>query len=232
MRDRGGKHVGVRGGLADRVSGFRREWRSFLTGCVRAATLTLALPALAVVLATASPASAQPPIPQALLYQPGQLKPVDSALKVKPGDKAPDFDLPGLGGKRVKLSDYLDRKNVVLSFIPAAWTPVCSGQWPGYNLARGVFESHDAVLVGVSCDPIPSLNAWIAEMGGVWFPVASDFWPHGGLAGKLGVLRPEGVSERAIFIIDKAGIIRFIDVHDINLRPDLGVIAAELGKLK
>jgi peroxiredoxin len=179
--------------------------------------------------AQASPVSA---IPAALLYQPGQLKPVDSTLAVKVGDKAPDFSLPGIDGKRVALADYLGKKNVVLSFIPAAWTPVCSGQWPGYNLAREVFESRNAVLIGISVDNIPSLNAWIVEMGGVWFPVASDFWPHGGLASRLGILRSEGVAERAMFVIDKTGVIRFIDVHDINKRPDLGAVAEALSRLQ
>ena len=121
---------------------------------------------------------------------------------------------------------------MVLSFIPAAWTPVCSGQWPGYNLAKSVFESRDAVLIGISCDNLPSLNAWVREMGGVWFPVASDFWPHGDLAKKLGILRSEGTPERAIFIIDKKGIILYIDVHDINTRPDLGQLAEALSRLQ
>jgi peroxiredoxin len=192
------------------------------------------LPAFALALALALPlgAMAQPPIPQKLIWQPGTLKPTDSTLKVAVGDKAPDFDLPALDGKRARLSDYLGKKNVVLSFVPAAWTPVCSGQWPGYNLAREVFEGRDAVLVGVTCDNLPSLNAWIVEMGGVWFPVASDFWPHGGLASKLGILRSDGTSERALFVIDKKGIIRFIDVHDINQRPDLGQLAKALDDLK
>ncbi|MFZ5426822.1 MAG: peroxiredoxin [Thermodesulfobacteriota bacterium] len=184
------------------------------------------------ILALPCAAAAQGGIPQQLIYQTGELKPVDSELKVKPGDKAPDFDLPGIDGKRVKLSDYLGKKNVVLSFVPAAWTPVCSGQWPGYNLAKEVFEGAGAVLIGISCDNVPSLFAWVGEMGGVWFPVASDFWPHGRLAAKLGILRSEGVSERALFVIDKEGVIRFIDVTDINKRPDLGELAAELGKLK
>lgn len=188
----------------------------------------------ALVLALLLPLSAvaQGPIPPKLIWQPGTLTPTDSQLKVKVGDKAPDFDLPGIDGKRVRLSDYLGKKNVVLSFVPAAWTPVCSGQWPGYNLARDVFDGRDAQLIGVSCDNLPSLNAWVVEMGGVWFPVASDFWPHGGLASKLGILRPEGVSERALFVIDKKGIIRYIDVHDINTRPDLGQLAKALDALK
>lgn len=196
--------------------------------------LCLGLAALPGAQAASAQAAGGPgtPIPKALIYHPGQLKPVDSQLAVKVGDKPPDFDLPGIDGKRVALADYLGKKNVVLSFIPAAWTPVCSGQWPGYNFAREVFEGKDAVLIGISCDNVPSLNAWIVEMGGVWFPVASDFWPHGGLSKKFGVLRSDGTSERAIFIIDKQGVIRFIDVSDINLRPDLGKVSQALSGLK
>ena len=191
-----------------------------------------ALTAVFLVFALCRAASGQPAIPPDLLWQPGQLKPTDSLLAVKVGDKAPEFDLPGIDGKRASLSQYLGVKNVVLSFIPAAWTPVCSGQWPGYNLAKSVFESRDAVLIGISCDNLPSLNAWVKEMGGVWFPVASDFWPHGDLAKKLGILRSGGISERALLVIDKKGIIRYIDVHDINTRPDLGQLAEALSKLQ
>jgi len=187
--------------------------------------------ALAVTFFAAS-ALAQSPIRPELIWQAGHLKPVDSNLAVKVGDKAPDFDLPGIDGSRRRLSEYLGKKNVVLTFVPAAWTPVCSGQWPGYNMAKKLFESANAVLIGISCDNIPSLHAWVTEMGGVWFPVASDFWPHGKLASKLGILRPEGIAERAIFVIDTKGIIRFIDVHDINTRPDLGELAQALEKMK
>lgn len=175
---------------------------------------------------------AQNVLPPETLFNPGPLKPVDSTLRVAVGDKAPGFDLPSINGGRVRLSDYLGKKNVVLTFVPAAWTPVCSSQWPGYNLARELFEKHDTVLVGLSCDNLPTLHAWVAQMGGLWFPVASDFWPHGRTAEAYGVLRPEGVSERALFLIDKQGVVRFIDVHDINLRPDLGVLAREMEKLR
>jgi peroxiredoxin (alkyl hydroperoxide reductase subunit C) len=70
-------------------------------------------------------------------------------------------------------------------------------------------------------------------MGGgeLWFPVLSDFWPHGAVAYKYGVLRSDGVSERALFVIDKKGIIRYIDVHDINARPRLEDLVGELEKL-
>jgi len=165
------------------------------------------------------------------IYQPGTLKPVDSVLKVKVGDKAPDFKLPSLSGEKVSLSQYRDKKNVVISFVPAAWTPVCSDQWPGYNIAKSIFEKNNAVLLGITVDNIPTLYAWTGEMGTVWFPVLSDFWPHGAVAKKYGVLRSDGVSERAIFIIDKKGIIRYIDVHDINQRPKLEALVKELEKL-
>jgi len=69
-------------------------------------------------------------------------------------------------------------------------------------------------------------------MGKLWFSVLSDFWPHGAVAKKFGVLRSNGVSERALFVIDKKGIIRYIDVHDINQRPPLEDLAAALEKLK
>ena len=59
---------------------------------------------------------------------------------MKVGETAPDFTLPATLGKRISLSDYKGKKNVLISFVPAAWTPVCSDQWPGYNLARPLFE--------------------------------------------------------------------------------------------
>lgn len=165
------------------------------------------------------------------IYDPGTLKPTDSVLKVKEGDTAPDFSLPSLSGEKVTLSQYRGKKNVVLSFVPAAWTPVCSEQWPGYNMARELFEKHDAILLGITVDNLPTLYAWTRQMGSVWFPVLSDFWPHGAVAGRYGILRSDGVSERAILVIDKKGIIRLAHVSDINVRPDLEIIARTLESL-
>lgn len=166
------------------------------------------------------------------IYQPGALKPIDSKPKLKVGNKAPDFTLPSISGEKVSLSQYRGKKNVVISFVPAAWTPVCSDQWPGYNLVKDIFDQHDAILLGITVDNIPTLYAWTRPMGDVWFPVLSDFWPHGKVAQKYGVLRSNGVSERALFVIDKKGIIRYINVHDINKRPPLEDLARELEKLE
>ena len=164
-------------------------------------------------------------------YDPGELKPTDSRLKVAVGDKAPDFKLPAVSGETIALSRFRGEKNVVLSFVPAAWTPVCSDQWPGYNIIEPVFRKHDAVLLGITVDNIPSLHAWTREMGELWFPVLSDFWPHGAAAEKLGILRSDGTSERALFVIDKQGVIRHIAVYDINKRPPLENLVKALERL-
>lgn len=156
-----------------------------------------------------------------MIYDPGRLKPVDSVLKVKVGDPAPSFSLPSLTGGTISLEQYRGNRNVVISFVPAAWTPVCSDQWPGYNIAKDIFLQHDAILLGITVDNLPTLHAWTLQMGDLWFPVLSDFWPHGAVAQRFGVLRGDGTAERALFVIDKQGIIRSILVSDINKRPDL-----------
>ncbi len=166
------------------------------------------------------------------IYNPGSLKPVDSVLKVKVGDPAPDFTLRSISGELVSLKDYRGKKNVVLSFVPAAWTPVCSDQWPGYNIVKDIFDKNDAILLGISVDNLPTLFSWTNQMGHLWFPVLSDFYPHGETASRFGILRSDGVSERALFIIDKKGIIRYIDVHDINKRLSLEILVQELEKLQ
>ena len=166
------------------------------------------------------------------IYQGGTLKPIDSKLKVKVGDQAPPFALPAVSGEKISLSQYHGKRNVVLSFVPAAWTPVCSDQWPGYNIIKEIFEQNDAILLGITVDNIPTLFAWTNQMGKLWFPVLSDFWPHGAVAKKYGVLRTDGVSERALFVTDKKGTLRYIDVHDINKRPPLEDLVSALEKLR
>jgi peroxiredoxin (alkyl hydroperoxide reductase subunit C) len=166
------------------------------------------------------------------IYNPGEIKPIDSVLKVKVGDAAPDFTLPSVSGEKITLSSFKGDKNVVISFVPAAWTPVCSDQWPGYNLVKKEFTDRNTILLGITVDNIPTLYAWTKQMGQLWFPVLSDFWPHGAVADAFGVLRTDGVSERALIVIDKQGVIRNIQVSDINIRPDLETLVNELKKLE
>ncbi len=166
------------------------------------------------------------------IYNPGELKAKDSILKVKVGSKAPGFTLKAITGEKISLKQFYGKKNVVISFVPAAWTPVCSDQWPGYNIVKDIFDEYDALLLGITVDNIPTLYSWTNQMGNLWFPVLSDFWPHGKVAARYGVLRSDGVTERALFIIDKKGMIRYIDVYDINKRPPFEALVKELEKLK
>ncbi len=166
------------------------------------------------------------------IYPVGKIKPRDSVLKLKVGDAAPNFSLPAVEGGKISLSQYRGKKNVVISFVPAAWTPVCSGQWPGYNISKELFDKNNAILLGITVDNIPTLWAWTKQMCNtdekLWFPVLSDFYPHGAVASRYGVLRSKGEAERALFVIDKKGIIKYIDVHDINERPLLEDLAKAL----
>jgi len=165
------------------------------------------------------------------IYNPGNLKPIDSTVKIKVGEKVPDFILPSVSGDKIALNQFKGKKHVVISFVPAAWTPVCSDQWPGYNIVKDIFDKNNAILLGITVDNIPTLFAWIKQMGNLWFPVLSDFWPHGKVAKMFGVLRSDGVTERALFVIDKEGILRYAYVEDINKRPDLKILVTELEKL-
>jgi len=196
---------------------------------IMSSVLVVSLCAFLSITTSAFPASEQF---EGRIFDAGKLKPLDSQPKLKVGDRAPEFSLLSLSGETVSLSQFLGKKNVVISFVPAAWTPVCSEQWPGYNLAKSLFERNEATVVGITTDNLPTLYAWTQQMGGVWFPVLSDFWPHGEVSSKYGVLRTGGVSERALFVIDKQGVIRYIDVHDINERPNLELLVRELEKLK
>jgi len=89
----------------------------------------------------------------------------------------------------------------------------------------------NAQVLGISVDHVPCLKAWADSLGGIHFPLLSDFWPHGAVSQSYGVLRTEGYSERAIFIIDTEGSIRYIDVHDFDNQPSNEILKQELRRL-
>lgn len=68
------------------------------------------------------------------------------------------------------------------------------------------------------------MKAWAASLGGIDYPLLSDFWPHGDVAQKYGVLRNEGITERAIFVVDRQGMIQYIDIHAISDQPDNDIL--------
>jgi len=170
---------------------------------------------------------------ESFIYQPGKLTPTASEQKLSVGDVAPDFSLVDVAyHMRYKLSQYRGKKNVLLFFIPAAWTPVCSVQLPGYCKEKEMFEKYNVAIFGIGVDNAASLHAWTSAMGDVWFPILSDFWPHGEVASKYGVLRTDGFAERALFLIDKEGKIRFIEIYDINFLPDIKNLEEALKNLE
>jgi glutaredoxin len=92
---------------------------------------------------------------------------------------------------------------------------------PSYEEELYKFEGYNTQVLGISIDHIPCLKAWAESLDGISYPLLSDFWPHGAVARMYGVFREkEGRSERALFVIDKEGIVRYVDVHDIDEQPD------------
>lgn len=104
---------------------------------------------------------------------------------------------------------------------------------PSYEAQSAEFARRDAQVVGISVDSIPSHKAWAKTFNGIdSYPLLADFHPKGEVAKKYGVYRESaGKSERAIFIIDKQGIVRFIDVHHGGEQPDNRQLFEELDKL-
>lgn len=76
-------------------------------------------------------------------------------------------------------------------------------------------------VLGISTDPLPTLHAWAESLAGISYPLLSDFWPHGEVSEQYGILRSEGYPERAIFLIDKDGVLRFQKVYDPGIAPDI-----------
>jgi glutaredoxin len=102
---------------------------------------------------------------------------------------------------------------------------------PAYEADLAKFGALDAQVLGISIDHTHCLKAWAESLGGIDYPLLSDFWPHGAIAQQYGVFRPDGRSERAIFIVDKEGVIRYVDVHDIDEQPSNEVLFDELRRI-
>lgn len=97
-------------------------------------------------------------------------------------------------------------------------------QIPSYEADRERFEEVDTQVLGISVDSTATNAAWAKSLNVENVPLLSDFWPHGQVAQSYGVLREQGFTERAIFVVDKEGVIRYIDIHDIDEQPDNEVL--------
>ena len=138
------------------------------------------------------------------------------------GEVAPDFTLTDQHGKPVSLSSFRGVKNVVLVFFPFAFTSICTGELCEIRDDLGAFVSDDVEVLAISCDPMFSLRAW-ADAQGYFFPMLSDFWPHGSTAQAYGVFRQSnGSALRGTFLIDRAGVVRWTLVNGPSEKRDFG----------
>ena len=144
------------------------------------------------------------------------------------GDRAPDFALRDQHGQEFRLSTYAGQKAVLLVFYPFAFTGVCTGELTGFRDRLGEFETDDTTLLAISCDPIYTQRAF-ADRDGIFFPLLSDFWPHGAVASAYGVLEEdEGCATRTSFVIGKDGLVHWVLDSERGEPRDLDLQATRL----
>jgi len=142
------------------------------------------------------------------------------------GVPAPQFSLPSTLDRKISLSEYLG-KNVVLAFYPADWSPICTDEFALFAEVLPAFERHEAQLIGISVDG-PWSHSAMAKERKYTFPLLSDFEPKGEVSKLYNVYRyHEGTSERALFVIDKKGIIRWSYLGHVGVNPGVdGILEA------
>ncbi|MHC6221307.1 peroxiredoxin [Arthrobacter sp. MMS24-S77] len=146
------------------------------------------------------------------------------------GQEAPDFELVNQFGEPVRLSGLRGR-NVVLVFYPFAFSGICTGELCEIRDNLGIFEHANATVLGISVDSKFALRAY-AEKESYEFDLLADFWPHGAVAEKYGVFdSATGMSLRGTFIIDAAGIIRYVVVNPRGQARDLAEYREALSAL-
>lgn len=147
------------------------------------------------------------------------------------GQPAPDFTLRDQQGKKVSLSDFKGVKHVVVVFYPFAFSGICTGELCEIRDNLGDFESDDVQVLAISCDHMFTQRAW-SDVEGYFFPMLSDYWPHGAAAQAYGVFEQSGgFSTRGTFLIDREGIVRWTLVNGPSERRDFGGYRAALDQL-
>ena len=148
------------------------------------------------------------------------------------GVQAPDFSLQDAIGKMVSLSDFRGR-NVLLVFYPLDWSPGCSDQLSLYQSELSEIEGYNTQVIGISVDSIYSHGAW-AAVRGITFPLLDDFHPKGEVARRYEVMRTsDGFSERALFLVDGEGIIRYKHISpQLHMIPDIYELVEQLQRLE
>ncbi|MGW4897960.1 peroxiredoxin [Kitasatospora sp. NPDC004240] len=136
-------------------------------------------------------------------------------MAIEVGTQAPDFQLKNQHGELIQLSDYRDKKNVVLVFYPFAFTGVCTGEVCAIQKELPRLQNDEVQILAVSADSPFTLRVF-AEQEGLEYPLLSDFWPHGAVAQAYGVFNEEkGCAVRGTFVIDKSGVVRWSVINDL-----------------
>jgi peroxiredoxin len=126
------------------------------------------------------------------------------------GMTAPDFTLRDQHGQEQSLAARRGSRNVLLVFYPFAFTGVCSGEMRALSDNVASWDNLGADVLAVSCDPVPSLRAF-ADQEGLAIPLLSDFWPHGKVSTSYGAFDDDlGAAGRRTFVIDRAGVVRWM----------------------
>jgi peroxiredoxin len=156
---------------------------------------------------------------------------VERLVPLPPGTEAPQFRLPSTPDQTVSLAEFLGQP-VILAFYPEDWSPVCSDQLALYQELLPEFQKFNAELLGISVDGIWSHLAFAKDRN-LHFPLLADFEPKGEVARTYQVYRAtDGTSERALYVIDADGIVRWSYVSPVGVNPGADGILRALESLE
>jgi peroxiredoxin len=147
-----------------------------------------------------------------------------------PGTPAPDFTLHDTPDSTLTLSSLRGRP-VVLVFYPADWSPVCGDELSLFNEIMSEFATHNAKPLGISVDGV-WCHAAFAEQRLLHFPLLADFEPKGAVARAYGAYRDDGVSGRALFVLDRGGVVRWSFLSPIDINPGADGVLKALEQLE
>ena len=138
-----------------------------------------------------------------------------TAVGLRTGWPAPDFELVDQHGTPVRLSYYRGRRNVLVVFYPWAFSGVCTGELCVLRDDLSAFHNEHAQLLAISVDSMYAQRVF-SDQQGFEFPLLADFWPHGEVARRYGVFDEQaGAAIRGTFVIDRDGVLRWSVVHGI-----------------
>jgi len=141
--------------------------------------------------------------------------------RINVGDKFADFSLKNQKEIEINTAKFAGKK-LLLSFHPLAWTDICTRQMQSLETNFGLFQNLNVLPLGLSVDAVPCKKAWAENIGVAKTALLADFWPHGGIASRLGIfIERFGFSERANIIIDENRTAVFVKIYPLQELPDI-----------